>query len=91
MLEIKDPAIKIFGKEIQLPADCEVSLIESDDSVSTSDKESGDGALQKVHTVHSIKILYTLFFPISELRYSGMAVAVLTSLYVLQILLFSGF
>lgn len=48
MLEIKDPAIKIFGKEIQLPADCEVPLIESDDSDSSSQKENRDEAVEKV-------------------------------------------
>ncbi|KGN63675.1 cyclic dof factor 3 [Cucumis sativus] len=49
MLEVKDPPIKIFGKEIQLPPDCEVSLIETDDddSDSFSDKQPGDGALLK--------------------------------------------
>ncbi|KAG6589512.1 Cyclic dof factor 3, partial [Cucurbita argyrosperma subsp. sororia] len=47
MLEIKDPAIKIFGKEIQLPADCEVPLIESDDSDSSSQKENRDEAVEK--------------------------------------------
>lgn len=48
MLEVKDPAIKIFGKEIPLPADGEVRWIETDDSDSSSDKERRDGVVQKV-------------------------------------------
>ncbi|XP_022134567.1 cyclic dof factor 3-like [Momordica charantia] len=47
MLEIKDPAIKIFGKEIPLPADCELPLIESDDSDSSSEKDGEYGAGEK--------------------------------------------
>lgn len=60
MLEVKDPPIKIFGKEIQLPPDCEVSLIETDDddSDSFSDKQPGDGALLKVHSSLPQHFLY---------------------------------
>lgn len=66
MLEIKDPPIKIFGKEIQLPPDCELSFIESDDdddhSDSFSDKQPGDGALPKVHSSLPQHFLYSFFF-----------------------------
>ena len=48
MMEIKDSAIRIFGKEIPLPADSEAPLMESDDSDSSSEKENRDGAVEKV-------------------------------------------
>ncbi|XP_022972674.1 cyclic dof factor 3-like [Cucurbita maxima] len=47
MMEIKDSAIRIFGKKIPLPADSEAPLMESDDSDSSSEKENRDGAVEK--------------------------------------------
>lgn len=63
MLEIKDPAIKIFGKEIPLPADSEVPLIETDDSDSSSEKETPDGAVQKVQFSQSRILCVLLLKP----------------------------